>query len=426
MPPTPTPTAPLFTNDAVVLGLLMLILAVVFYTSNLKSKAWQTFYTFVPSLLLCYFLPSLLNSFGLVDGANSGLYKMASRYLLPACLVLLTISLDFQAIVKLGPKALVVFLAGTLGVMLGGPIAILVVGLLDPSILHGQGPDEVWRGLATIAGSWIGGSANQTAMKEVFQASDGLFSALIAVDVFVANLWTAFLLFGAGRSAQLDRWLRANNQAIEETKERIAAYQASQLRIPSLQDLLLIGAVGLGSTGVAHYLADLIVPALEAHRAFWERLYLGSIISGFFWIVLIATTLGLLLSFTRARTLEGAGASRIGSVFIYILVATIGLQMDITAIFKNLSLFLVGVVWMLVHVLVIGLVARLIRAPYFFVAVGSQANIGGAASAPIVASAFHPALAPVGVLLAVLGYVLGTYGAWLSGLVMQWLFGQLQ
>jgi uncharacterized membrane protein len=263
-------------------------------------------------------------------------------------------------------------------------------------------------------------------MKEVFQASDPLFSALITVDVFVANLWTAFLLFGAGRSARLDRWLRANNAAIEQTKQRIEAYQASQVRVPTLQDLLLIGAVGLGATGLAHYLADLIVPALEANRAFWESIYLGSIISGFFWIVLIATTLGLLLSFTRARTLEGAGASRIGSVFIYILVATIGLQMDVTAIFSNLSLFLVGVVWMLVHVLVIGLVARLIRAPYFFVAVGSQANIGGAASAPIVASAFHPALAPVGVLLAVLGYVLGTYGAWLSGLAMQWLFGQWQ
>jgi uncharacterized membrane protein len=415
-------TAPLFTNDAVVLGLLLSILAIIMYTSAINSPFWKKFYTFVPSLLLCYFLPSLLNSFQIISGETSGLYKMASRYLLPASLVLLTISIDFQAIVRLGPKALIVFLAGTVGVVIGGPIAMVVVSWLDPSILTPTGQDELWRGLATIAGSWIGGSANQTAMKEVFQASDRLFSALIAVDVFVANIWTAFLLFGAGRSAQIDRWLRADSSGIEVVKDRIEKFRAGMLRIPTTKDTMLVLAAAFGATGLAHWGADLIVPVLETNRAFWESIYLGSLISSFFWIVLIATTAGLLLSFTRARELEGVGASRIGSVFIYILVATIGMQMDILAIFDNLVFFLIGVIWMLVHISVLVLVAWLIKAPYFFVAVGSQANIGGAASAPIVAAAFHPALAPVGVLLAVLGYALGTYGGWLSGLVMQWLF----
>jgi uncharacterized membrane protein len=421
-----TKTAPLITNDAVVLGLLLGILALVFYTSSLKSKFWQTFYTFVPSLLLCYFLPSLLNSFHLISGESSGLYKVASRYLLPASLVLLTISLDFQAIVRLGPKALIVFLAGTAGVVLGGPIAMLVVAWLVPSILAPDGQDELWRGLATIAGSWIGGSANQTAMKEVFGASDRLFSALIAVDVFVANIWTAFLLFGAGRSAQIDRWLRADASAIDEVKARIEKFREGILRIPTTKDTMMVLAVAFGATAVSHWAADLIVPRLEANRAFWESLYLGSLISGFFWVVLIATTAGLLLSFTRARELEGVGASRIGSVFIYVLVTTIGMQMDILAIFDNLVFFLIGIIWMLVHITVLLLVARLVKAPYFFVAVGSQANVGGAASAPIVASAFHPALAPVGVLLAVLGYALGTYGGWLCGLAMQWLYAGMK
>lgn len=109
-----------------------------------------------------------------------------------------------------------------------------------------------------------------------------------------------------------------------------------------------------------------------------------------------------------------------GSVFIYILVATIGMKMDIGQVLQNLGLFAVGIVWMLVHVAVLLIVARLIRAPFFFVAVGSQANIGGAASAPVVASAFSPALAPVGVLMAVLGYALGTYGALVAAFLMQW------
>ena len=136
-------------------------------------------------------------------------------------------------------------------------------------------------------------------------------------------------------------------------------------------------------------------------------------------LIVISTTFGLLLSFTRVRKLEGVGASRWGSVFIYILVATIGMKMNLGEVFQNLGLFAVGIIWMLVHVIILLIVAKLIKAPFFFVAVGSQANVGGAASAPVVASAFSPSLAPVGVLMAVLGYALGTYGALICAYLMQ-------
>ncbi len=414
---------PLITNDAVVLGLLLSVLALVFYTSSQKTPFWTKFYGIVPSLLLCYFIPSLFNTFGLISGEASGLYKVASRYFLPTALILLTISMDFPAIVRLGPKALIVFLAGTLGIVIGGPIALLAIAAIDPSVLQTSGGDETWRGMATIAGSWIGGSANQTAMKEVFGASDKLFSTMIAVDVIVANIWTACLLYGAARSQKVDALLKADASVIEETKNRIEAYRASIMQIPALRDTMNIMAVGFGGTAVAHLLADWIVPALDTQKEFLESIYLSSVISAFFWIVLIATTIGLLLSFWQpARRLEGVGASRIGSAFVYLLVATIGMQMDVLAIFDNPILFLGGVIWMLSHVGITLLVAWLIKAPFFFVAVGSQANVGGAASAPIVASAFHPVLAPVGVLLSVLGYALGTYGGWLCGVSMQIIF----
>ncbi|MCB0297518.1 MAG: DUF819 family protein, partial [Calditrichaeota bacterium] len=114
-----------------------------------------------------------------------------------------------------------------------------------------------------------------------------------------------------------------------------------------------------------------------------------------------------------------AGASKVGSLLLYILIAAVGMKMDLSGVTSNTGLFLVGILWMGFHILTMIIVARLIRAPFFFLAVGSQANVGGVASAPIVASAFHPSLAPVGVLLAVLGYALGTYGAYLCGLMMQ-------
>jgi uncharacterized membrane protein len=145
-----------------------------------------------------------------------------------------------------------------------------------------------------------------------------------------------------------------------------------------------------------------------------------SLTSKFFWIVVLATTGGLLLSLSsRVRALEGVGASTLGSVLLYVLIATIGMKMNILAVFDQPALFLVGAIWMVFHAVTMLLLAWLIRAPLFFLAVGSQANVGGAASAPVVASAFHPALAPVGVPLAVLGYALGTYGGWLSGQLMR-------
>ncbi len=407
---------PLLTNDAVVLGLLIAILAFVFYTSGSSNPRWQKFYKYVPSLLLCYFIPSIFNSAGIISGEESNLYFVASRYLLPASLVLLTLSIDLKGILKLGPKALIMFLTGTFGIIIGGPIAILIMSVLSPETVGGAGPDAVWRGMTTIAGSWIGGGANQTAMKEVFDVGDVLFSSMITVDVIVANIWMAFLLYGAGISDKLDMRLKADNTAIAEVRTNIENYQLSVNKISTLRDIMIILFFAFGVTAIAHLGADTIAPYVQTN---FPQLEQFSLTSGFFWIVVIATTLGLVLSFTPARSYEGAGASKIGSAFLYILVATIGMKMDILAIFSNPGLFVVGLLWMAVHVTLMLGVGRMIKAPFFFIAVGSQANVGGAASAPIVASAFHPSLAPVGVLLAVLGYALGTYGAWVCGQLMR-------
>ena len=407
---------PLFTNDASVLGILVMVLAFIFYTSSSSNPFWKKFYTYIPALLLCYFLPSILNSMGIISGEESGLYFVASRYLLPASLVLLTLSIDIKGVVALGPKALIMFLAGTFGIVIGGPLTIVLLSYISPDLVGGVGPDAVWRGLATIAGSWIGGGANQTAMKEMFGSSDKLFSAMITVDVIVANVWMAFLLYGAGISEKVDKWFKADSSSIETLKNNLEKYHSKVARIPNLTDLMVIVAIGIGLTGIAHMGADIIAPWVAENA---PQLAKFSLTSKFFWLIVIATTGGLILSFTKLKQYEGAGASRVGSLFLYMLVATIGMKMDALAILETPGLFLIGIIWMLIHVTVLLVVGKIIKAPFFFVAVGSQANVGGAASAPIVASAFHPALAPVGVLLAVFGYALGTYAAWFCAILMQ-------
>jgi uncharacterized membrane protein len=410
---------PYFTNDAIVTGILMIVLALIFYTSHHPGRGWQRFYRYVPALLLCYFIPALLNwPLGLISGDESGLYTVASRYLLPACLILLCLSIDLQGIVNLGPKALIMFFAATLGIIMGGPLALFLILEFAPQIISAN-PDELWRGLSTVAGSWIGGGANQTAMKEIFQVGDQLFGTMVVVDVVVANIWMGFLLYGANITQRIDTWLKSDTSAITDLQRRIENFRASVERNPSTTDLFVMLGFAFGGTAIAHWGADVITPLMERHADDLKDMRLESLISSFFWIIVFATTLGVGLSFTRARALEGIGASKWGSIFIYFLVATIGMKMNISEIFQNLGLFAIGITWMIVHVSIMILVGKLIRAPFFFVAVGSQANVGGAASAPVVASAFNPSLAPVGVLMAVLGYALGTYGAIVCAWLMQ-------
>lgn len=412
---------PFFTNDAIVFGLLMIALGFVFYTSSQKSGFWKKFYSVVPALLMCYLLPAIMNSIGLVDDQASNLYFVASRYLLPASLVLMTLSIDLKAIFNLGPKSLIMFFAGTVGIIIGGPLAILLVSAVSPETVGGVGPDAIWRGLSTIAGSWIGGGANQAAMLEIYEYNPDLYGGMVLVDIVVANLWMAALLMGIGKNERIDRWLKADDSAINQLKEKVSSYAASVTKNPSMADYVIMLSLAFGAVGIAHWGADGISHYLSSSFAVFNdnKSALSSFSSSFFWMITIATAIGIGLSFTRFRTYEGAGASKIGSLFIYILVATIGMKMDLGMVFDNPGLIAIGLVWITIHAGFLILVAKIIKAPYFFLAVGSQANVGGAASAPVVAAAFHPSLTTVGVLLAVFGYVVGTYGAILCTILMQ-------
>lgn len=405
---------PLITNDAITFGLLCSILGLLFWLRSLGGK-WDKFFTFIPIILLCYLLPSLLSSFNVISPEGSDLWPVAKNYLLPAALILMTLSIDFKAIAGLGPKALIMFLTATVGIIIGGPIAVLIIGTISPETVGGTGSDAVWRGLATLAGSWIGGGANQTAMLELYHYNPANYAAMVAVDIVVANIWMAFLLYGAGNPEPINRFLRADNSAVLELRDKIAAYSESVSRKTTMEDIMLLTGFAFGGTGLSHLVALIMANLLGGIPGMEDSI----LTNDFFWIVVTATTFGLLLSLTKARQLEGAGASKMGTVFIFLLVTIIGTKMDVFQIFDQPMLFMVGIVWMLVHTILLFIVGRAIRAPFFFIAVGSKANVGGAASAPVVAAAFHPALAPVGVLLAVLGYALGTYGAILCAEMMR-------
>ena len=412
---------PLITDDTVVFGLLALCLGGIFYTSSIKTGFWSKFYTVVPAVLMCYLLPAILASTGIISDDISNLYFIASRYLLPAALVLMTLSIDLKAIKNLGSKALIMFLTGSAGIIIGGPIAILIVSVFSPESVGGNDFDAVWRGLSTIAGSWIGGGANQAAMLEIFQYNPDKYGGMVLVDIVVANVWMAVILLGVGKTKQIDRWLKADTSSIETLKIKVTEFTEKITRVPTLQDYMILLSLAFTAVGISHFFGGHISTFLNDtfNAVSNPKSFLSFLGSGFFWMVVIATVIGIALSFTKAKNYEGAGASKIGGMFIYILVATIGMKMDLGKILENPGLILIGFIWIIIHALLLIGVAKLIKAPYFFLAVGSQANVGGAASAPVVAAEFHPSLTSVGVLLAVLGYVVGTGGALLCAYLME-------
>lgn len=403
----------LISNDIVLFGLIAATLGLIFWTETGPTRFFRKFYSVVPALLLCYFIPGIYNSIGLIDGSDSALYNpIASRVLLPAALVLLTLTIDLKGVLRLGPKLLAMYLGASISIMLGAVVAFALMAVIHPPSVAG----DTWGGMAALAGSWIGGGANMVAMKEVFDVGETTFGQFVVIDVGVAYVWMAVLIFFAGRAGRIDARNGVDTRAIEDLKQRLDGYQAQHARVASLGDLMMIVGVAFGAVGLAHALAGPASAWFGAHVSWAAQV---SLHQPFVWVIVLSTFIGLGLSFTRVRTLEGAGASKVGTLLLYILIASIGMQMDIMALGDKPWLFLLGVIWLGVHIVLLWLLAKALRAPLFYFTIGSMSNIGGPASAPVVASAFHPSLAPVGALLGALGYATGTVLAYIVGVTLR-------
>ena len=388
----------MLSDPMAVFAYLAAVLAAVFWASGVPR--FKKFFEFTPPVIYAYFLPTLSTTLGITPAA-SPVYDWMGRYLLPVALFLLMITVDLKSIAKLGAIALIMMVTGTIGIVIGGPIALLVFGNWLPA--------DAWTGFAALSGSWIGGTANMLALAESVGTTDAMMGPIIVVDTVVGYSWMGVLLFLSAYQSRWDARVNARTDAIEEANARLAEF-ATKRRPTELRHTLRL--IGLGFAG-----------ALLAISIGQRLPTLGdpTIISRTTWAVLVVVTLGLALSFTPVRNLEEVGASRLGYAALYLLLTSIGAQANLAAVLDAPIFLAAGALWISIHVALLFGVAKLIRAPLFFVATGSMANVGGAASAPVVAGVYHPAMAPVGLLMAVSGYVLGIYGAlgcaWLLSLV---------
>ncbi len=406
-------TEQMIADQIAVLVVLLAVLAGLFAAAS--HPVGKRVFRVVPLLIFAYFIPTTLSNLGVIP-LECPLYDFVIEWLLPASLILLTMSVDVPAVLKLGRNMLTLFLAGTASIVIGGPLAYLALGWMIPADLG----DQAWKGLAAMSGSWIGGGANFVAIGKSVGTTDSTIAMMVVVDVVLANTWMAVLLFFSGHEKAMDARIGADRTALEELRRKSETFQKEVARPVQLYDLLVILFLGIGGTIFASQLAPWIAPRFAA-------LLPGAadVLSEFAWKVLIVTALGVGISFTPVRKLEGAGASRVGSLFLYLLVASIGAKAQFAKVLDVPSLLAVGAVWIAIHAATLLVLRYYLKAPIFCMAVGSQANIGGAASAPIVAGAFHPALAPVGALMGVVGYVLGTAAGLLCAYFLSLVHGLL-
>ena len=370
---------------------IIFLIGVIYY---LRSQPSLTkLFKYMPPVIWVYFLPMISTSIGIIPN-DSVLYGWTTRHLLPPALILLLLSSNIRAMTALGPKAIGTMLFGTLGIIIGGSLSLLIFGSLLP--------EDAWMGLGALSGSWIGGSANMVAVGKSIGTSDDLFGNMIVIDTLVGYGWMGVVIFISGHQDTIDRWNNADTSIIK--KLNIQMNTSNNKRPTSFNDLLTIVTVGLVggyiSLKIGEWLPDI-----------------GSILTSFGWTIIVVSAIGILLSFTKLSDLENAGASHVGNIFLYILLGTIGAKANIMQVTDLPIYIIVGIVWILFHAIILFIGGRFIRAPMFLIATSSQANIGGVVSAPIVATVYKKSLAPVGLLMGVMGNVIGIY----AGLLTAWI-----
>ncbi len=405
-------------NEIISLLLVAAITLFVSWSSGIEKGFFKKFYQWVPPILLLYVLPTICTNTGIVKPGNN-IRVLSMNTLLPLSLVMLTAIIHIPDLLRVTKKGLIIFLVGTTGIVIGGPLALWISGLFDHSLLQSAGPDAPWRGLVCITGSWINGTPGQLSMKEVYGSSDELFLTSLAADVILQNGWLFFLLYSVKFHKQINRWLTGKKDLdydMVDNEELEREISQPKIQMPPLKTWLVLAIAYAGVMIMAKFCSEYFQDRYGDDESNpWSFLTKRSI-----WLILFSTTFGVILSFTHFFKKSILFWTKLGNGLILFIIATIGLQLDLRSVAFNLTFFIIGITWLLIHLSVLITGAKLMKAPWHYIAIGSQANIGGPASASVVASAFHPSLVSLGILLGVLSNLIGNYANLVAGFLFQW------
>ncbi len=385
-----------FQDPMAILVYLIGIIGFIFYLDS--KEIFSGLFKYLPTVIWIYFLPMFSTTLGILP-ESSMLYDWIKTYLLPPALILLLLSSNFTALKKLGFKAISIMFIATISVVIGG---IVSFGIFSSWL-----PDNSWKGLGALSGSWIGGSANMVAVGASIGTPDDLFGIMIIVDTIVGYGWMGIMIFFSAYQERIDRWNGVETSLIDNINIQMSDIESKRRPIRFI-DLIAIVSIGM----IGGYFSLIIGEWLPD---------LGRIVTSFGWTIIIVSILGIILSLTPLSDLENAGASHIGNFFLYLLLATIGAKANLTSIIYAPVFLLVGICWITVHAAILFMGGRLLKAPMFLIATSSQANIGGVVSAPIIATVYQKSLAPVGLLMGVLGNIIGIYFGLLTAWILSWI-----
>ena len=393
-------------------GVLAVLCAVAAFFFLLAQVSEAKLFHYLSPLLFIYATPVFLSNLSIgghtVLPTSSIIYTGLSTYVLPVFIVLMLIKVNVPAVVKVMGKGVLVMLMGTAGVVVGGALAYLVV--------HRWLPDDAWKGFGALAGSWIGGTANMLATSEMLETPKAQLGLAIIADNAVYIVWLPLLLMSRNFADKFNTWARVPAERLA-AMDAAAEMQVEEDHAPTMQHFLYLAAVVIGVTAIGHALA----PGIAGWIAELSPKAAG-IFSETTTRILLVTTIALLLSTTRVSELPSSTA--MGTALVYIFVAGMGARAELAGL-GDAPVFVLGAfIWIFVHGLFMLAGAWLFRVDVHSVAIASAANIGAAASAPIVAAHHRPSLVPASILLALLGYALGNYLAPLTGHLARIVAGQ--
>jgi uncharacterized membrane protein len=362
----------------------------------------ERIYRIVPVVVWIYLMPMVLSTLGVLP-SESPAYGIMGQLLMPFGLFLLSVTIDVPALLRMGRPAAIMVLTGTAGVAIGA--------LLSFGLLHALMPADSWQGFAVMSGAWIGGSANAIAMQQALDANPDVLAPILVVDTVVGYGWFTVLVALTAWQDRFDRWLGADDFRFgndeSATEHESGQTPPEPVDLPTLAMIIGMGfAATLIAGGIAAQLPELGDPP---------------VVTTTMWTMLIVVTLGLGLSFTRLRRVERHGAGEVAYLAIFLLLATLGARGHLGAFFQAPAYLAAGLLWIGVHIGLLLAVARMMRFPFFFVATGSMANLGGVVTTPIIAGLYRRQLAALGVLMALGAQILGVYIPVALARVLSWI-----
>lgn len=395
---------PLISSPVGVLATLCLVAGGFFL---LAERSKLRFFDYVPPLIFIYATPVLLNNLDVIP-SSSPVYGGLSAYALPAFIVLMLIKVNVPAVVRVMGKGVLVMLMGTAGVVVGAVVAYAIV--------HPWLPSDAWKGYGALAGSWIGGTANLLATSEILGTPEEQVGLAVIADNIIYVVWLPILLTSRNFAEQFNRWARVPEDRIR-SMEAAAEIHIEDDRAPAMTEYLYLAAVVATVTWIGHALAPGISASIASNVPPLEPVFGETTVR-----ILLITTIALALSTTPVSRLPNSTA--LGTMLVYVFVAGMGARASVAGLASAPAFVAGAFIWIAIHGAFCLAGARLFRVDVHSVAIASAANIGAAASAPIVAAHHRPSLVPVSILMALLGYALGNYLAPLAGTLAKLVAGQ--